>query len=631
MAGAGSATVVAGAASSVSAAKTRTQSTDESDVVRGGELNLTSTANSTLDPIQSTDTASGEKIVQVYEGLTHYPNGIPSVEPQLIDTFEISDDLRTYTFKLKESVKFHDGTELTAADVKFSWRRLAESPNSQRSNFILGELGVEHDTDNNGEVVPDSLAITVTGDYTFEVRLREPNPVALDIITNDWFGIMPEGLVGDIEGYEGQYTQEEISTEVMVGTGPLTFETWQPGSEVRMTAFDEYHATGPYVDSVHWAIFTDDDAEWEYIINKEANVFEIGDNRYDPELVDAEEDDRNRLVGTYGPISNGEELEYTGAKDFITFYGGFNARKVPQSVRQAVAYVTDHDALITDALNERAAEAVSLTPPSMWMEGPDGYDDWVNAWPYGFNEVDTQSAESVLEDDGYTEDDPFELTFTVYNSTFFKTYGEMLKTNFEGLGVNVTVEVEGFNELLSRGQNGDLAFYSLGWAWGWDDPAFALAQLEPENTNTDEMENAAGFYLNWQDASGDFDEKAQDAWETAEANQALSDADTRAEAYVKMEEARRDDAILLPLYHTLQETFRYKRVEGPRPGGAGNHRRQYNEIWLQPVAADYANNEGVIDTPGLRRAIDDWRGGAADTDVLREVIDYWRSGEQVDS
>lgn len=102
---------------------------------------------STFDPIAATDTASGEVITQMFDGLMMYPNGEISPEGNLATDYEVSDDYTSYTFTLKEDVTFHDGSEFTAQDLVYSWNRLANSQNTARDYFLLDNLGVEYETE----------------------------------------------------------------------------------------------------------------------------------------------------------------------------------------------------------------------------------------------------------------------------------------------------------------------------------------------------------------------------------------------------------------------------------------------------------------------------------------------------
>ena len=473
------------------------------DVSNDTELNLVNATFDELDPIMSTDTASGEVITQIYETLTHYPAGVAEIENQLLDSYETSEDGTTLTLTLKDGVQFHDGRDLTADDVKYSFRRLAESEYSERTNFITastGGLGIEHETDDEGNVVADSLGIEVVDDLTLEITLKEPNPAALDVLTYDGFAIVPEGIVGDIDGYEGEISHDEFRTEMANGTGPFEYDAFNPGEDMRLVRNDDYHGTTASVESVHWEIIEEPEARFTYAMEQNADFFEIPTNHYDPDLIDAETDDSGREVGSYGPVENDETLNYIAVPELSTYYFGFNVSNVPRPVREAVAYVTDHEEFVEDVLLNRGFPAFSFTPPAMWPEGQDGYEQWVDEWPYGANETDRDSAESVLSEAGFTEDDPFEMEITVYEtSPAFQEMAELVREKLSGLGVDANSQATQFSTLQDRGEDGDLEMFSLGWIWSWPDVAYGHFGFEPKNTDTSKMPNEAnGYYLDWQ-------------------------------------------------------------------------------------------------------------------------------------
>ncbi|UTF52939.1 ABC transporter substrate-binding protein [Natronosalvus rutilus] len=468
-----------------------------------GTLNLINSGVSSLDPIQSTDTASGVIINQVYENLVHYPNGVPEVENQLVEEVNVSDDLLTYTFTIKEA-QFHDGSELTASDFVYAWRRLAESTASERANFLVepGFLAVEHETEGEGEeatIVPDSLGVEAVDDRTIEMRITEPQPSTLDILTYDSFAAMPEGLVGDIEGYDGEYSQEQISQEVMVGCGPFQFDMWEGGTEVQVTAFDNYHGSGPELDAIHWQIIEDDEAIRTYYNERNADIFGIPTPFYDQDKIEAEEDDMGRQIGTYGELENGDTVNYLGVSEMSTFYFAFNARYADKAVRQAIAYVTDHEELINQVFAGRGVEAFSFTPPGIFPGGNEAYQTFVEEWPYTPNETDREGAQQVLEEAGFTPDEPAELTLTTYESEVFNEAATITRDKVADLGIELELEQSEFNTLISRGEDGELQFYSLGWIWSYPSIAYGLFGFEPENTNTEKIpEDADGYYLDWQ-------------------------------------------------------------------------------------------------------------------------------------
>ena len=464
----------------------------ETTVEGDTELNLMNATFTSLDPIQSTDTASSEVINQIYEPMVRYPNGEPQLENKLIDDFDVSDDDLTWTFHLKDGITFHDGSELTADDVVYSIRRLMESPHSERAAFALDSslgLGVDQSDDPGVRAVDDS---------TVEIDLVGPNPGVLDILTYSGFAVIPEGLVGDVDGYDGEVEHSEFQTDMANGTGPFEFDDMTVNQEVRVVANDDYHDGAPEIDSIHWEIIEDDEAAFTYAMEQNADIFGIPTAQYDPDLIDASEDDQGRDVGTYGPLENDEIANYVAISEMSTFYFGFNAGSVPREVRQAVAFVTDHDELITEIYANRGVEAYSFSPPPLWPTGADGYNDWVDNWPYSRNETDVESANEVLAEAGYSPDDPFELTITTYETVVSEEAAELTRSKLAGSGVEMDIESAAFATLQERGEDGDLEMWTLGWIWSWEDLAYGHFVFEPKNTNTDLMPTeTTGFYLDW--------------------------------------------------------------------------------------------------------------------------------------
>ena len=547
------------------------------------ELNLINSTFDELDPIMSTDTASSAVITQLYENLTAFPNGVPEIENQLLEEFDVSEDGTTWTFTVRDDVTFHDGSDVTADDVVYSWRRTVESPNTERRSFSLNQpvgLGIDVELDDDGSPEPGTLAVEAVDDQTVELELVGPNPDALDVLAYSSFSIIPEGYVGDIEGYDGEVTHQEFSTEVANGTGPFELDYFDVDEEVRVVRNDDYYGHVAEVPAVHWEIIEDDQAAWTYALEQNADIFEIPTFAYEPDAIDAETDDRNREVGTYGPVGElNEEVNYIGISELSTFYFGFNASNTDRAVRQAVAYVLDKEQVVDDVFAGRGTPAYSFLPPGIWPTGADGYNSFVDDYPYSLGESDLQGAQSVLEDAGFTPDDPAEITLTTYVSEVFETAAELIRDLLAGSRVDMELEQSEFSVLQNRGEDGDLEMYTLGWIWSWPAAPYGSFQLEPENTNTSTMPGETdGFYLDWHTQLGESDnaDKAQEAWGRAVDNPLPEDEGLRQEAYVEMEEAVRDDAVLVPLYHGFTERFWYDYVDVPATGALGAHWQQYN-------------------------------------------------------
>jgi len=331
----------------------------------------------TLDPVASGNTASGAKIMNMFDAPLNYRNGTTEVENLLIQDYEISDDLTEYTFTLKEGVQFHgDYGEMTADDVVYSFRRLLESTNSTNQYFPVSVLGVEHETDDNGNIT-ETTGVEKVDTYTFRLTLEQPFPYGLSVLAYSAFSVVPEGIVGDIDGYEGDMSYEEFSSSNLIGTGPFEFVSWESGNggEFSADTFDDYHGEAASFDGIDDAIITEPSAQYNYFLNENADIDAIPTSQYNPDLVSVEETlEGGREVGTYGPLENDKTVNYSGVPTIDTYFVGFHMEKVPKAVRQAMAYVVNREQFVSNVFKERGAGAFHLEPPQVFPGGQEAYD-----------------------------------------------------------------------------------------------------------------------------------------------------------------------------------------------------------------------------------------------------------------
>ncbi|WP_323779411.1 ABC transporter substrate-binding protein [Leisingera sp.] len=181
----------------------------------------------------------------IIEGLVTYGSDF-SIIPMLAEGYEISDDGRTYTFNLRKGVKFHNGAEMTAKDVEWSWNRLAgEESESHCKNFFNGQ--------NNIEVT----SAKSTDEHTFVITLAEPYAVFLATMARFDCGSMAV-LHPDSVNADGSWNAP-------IGTGPYMMGDHAPGRYVELNRFADYtsregaangygggkHAT---VDTLRWEV-----------------------------------------------------------------------------------------------------------------------------------------------------------------------------------------------------------------------------------------------------------------------------------------------------------------------------------------------------------------------------------------
>ena len=542
----------------------------------GGTLQLTSGTLSTFDPIAATDSASIAVVENLFDGLTTFPNGETTAALQLATDVSISSDSRTYTLSLRDDATFHDGSRLTASDVVYSWERLAASSNSRKSYYLLEYLGIEHDTAD-GSYDPGSMAVRAVDDRTLRFRLAEPMPAALELLANPAFAPIPEGIVGDIDGYLGRMSYQSFA-ESPVGSGPFVFDHWRTNDEVAVTRFADYHGAVPDLDGIRWKIFSDSTAEYNYGQNQNTDFITVPDEEYDPRKVRiSNTDDTGRRFGEYRPMENGETVSYLSAPLAQTYYIGFNTDVVVRPVRRAVAYALNQRTVCNQILNARAEPAAHLTPPPIYPN--DDYRSHADSdYPYGYDSTKLSEATQVMEDAGYSASNPHEFTLTNYNgSSTNKQIATRLQSTLSAAHIDLQYEEVPFGTLLNRGRNGNLDAYFLGWIASYPNPIDFLKSLNPPTTQTGSS-GGGGFYLDWGGTAAS--RTAERAWQRVEANLGSTDQARRIRerAYVTMEEANWKDVALLPLAHPIDERFAYDGVDVDPFGGLGSSYQEYNTV-----------------------------------------------------
>jgi peptide/nickel transport system substrate-binding protein len=385
----------------------------------------------TLDPIKAEDTASSEVTVQIFDGLLNWPNGGLPVEALLAEGYEESDDFTTYTFNLKQGAQFHgDYGEVTAQDVVYSWERLAASAESRMAPDLLTSVGVVHETDDEGAYVPESMAVEAVDDYTLRMEIQQPFASALQVLANNQFAVVPEGIVGDIQGYDGEMEYSTFATENPVGAGPFAIDSWEVETEAAVSAFDNYHGPGPEVDGVHWQIITDANARYTYAMNRNADAFEIPTAQYDRSKANVENtDDKGRKTGTYAPVRNDATLDYESVVTLNVFYIGFNMNRVEEPARKATAYALNQHNVIDQVFKGRGEAAYHYMSPTVYPGGPDAYEQHAQEnYPYGYDVSQLDQARQVMEDAGYGQNNRYEFELLAYESSeAWQSVGQLLR------------------------------------------------------------------------------------------------------------------------------------------------------------------------------------------------------------
>lgn len=575
---------------STSESETTGETTTESDTGEepGGTsapedntLYLTIGKVDTLDPVQSLQANSYQVRNQMNDGLVIDRNGELEMEGLLATDYEISEDGRTYTFTLKEGVKYHDGTEVTAHDFVYVFERVANSPNSSWTYFIFDQLQIEHETvteDGEETYKPGSLATKAVDDYTFEFTLEGPYYATMGIIGYYTFAAIPEGLVDDVEGYDGELSQSEFANNP-VGCGPFEFSAFEPGSEIEVARFDEYHGTTASVEGVHWQVITDPTAEFNYSMNMNSDIITIPTSQYDAGKISIDRtDDMGRQIGTYGTVRNGETVNYMSVTGMSPTYLVFNVPKVPKVVRQAFAYVTNQALINEQAYKNRSAAAPHMMPPNVYPGGADAADEHANQYPYGLTETRIEKAKEMMEEAGYGSDNVYEMRLDGWETDAAELFGNLLRDQLTAAHIDLEVQISPASSYWERASNGNFDVYLSGWGMTASDPGGLLTVMYPPNTDING--DTAVEYATWLDTPAS--EEAAEAWETVKANAQPNEEDkaVRSDAFIRMEEANWEDVAFLPLIHNKVEQFSYDWVDLPLLGPVGEAFYRFNHVSL---------------------------------------------------
>jgi peptide/nickel transport system substrate-binding protein len=216
----------------------------------GGTLRIVSQASiPTLDPQFSGAYVTIAVAAHMFEALFNWDTNLDS-QPQMVDTWEVSQDGLTWTFNIRPGMKFHDGTTVTATDVVTTFNRWLNGIFARSS--LMKEFTVE-------------APFTVVGENTFTLNLKEPNS-AVPLIIGKPYGsvfVMPT-RVGD------RLSSEQV--EEWVGSGPYKFSKWDQGDKVILNRFEDYvPQDGPsslfvgrstaYIDSLIWLEIPDEETK----------------------------------------------------------------------------------------------------------------------------------------------------------------------------------------------------------------------------------------------------------------------------------------------------------------------------------------------------------------------------------
>jgi len=301
-------------------------------------LNLYGIDPYTLDPAVSSEMTSHEYIMQLFGGLVRFDDNLePS--PDIAERWQVSDGGRTYTFYLRDDVRFHNGWGVKADDFKYSWERAADpDTGSQTAATYLGDIvGVREVLAGESNEIS---GVKVVDDYTLQVTIDAPKSYFLSKMT------YPTAFVVDRANVESEREWWQQPN----GTGPFKLKQWDENSLLVLERNELYYGRLAEVSSVAFHLWGG--VPMNMYETGEIDVTSIGINYID------------KVTDEAGPFYR--ELEI--APELSFYYIGFNATKPPfddVNIRRAFSQAIDKDKLVSLVFREMAQRADGILPPGM--------------------------------------------------------------------------------------------------------------------------------------------------------------------------------------------------------------------------------------------------------------------------
>jgi len=340
-----------------------------------------------LDPHKAVSAGTDEVLFNVFEGLVK-PSVDGTLVPAVAKDYTIAPDGMSYTFTLRENVKFHNGEVVTADDVVYSIKRCA---------------GLLDDQD--PEVVVESAlsvisAVEKVGEDTVVLKLSEPNTELLGFLT---CFIIPE-----------DYTEQASKP---VGTGPYRFVSYTPLTSFVVERFEDYYGEEPYLEKVTFKICASNDAAFMELLSGSIDVF--------PYLTDEQAaqlpEDYNLAVGSTNVVQ---------AMFLNNAFGPFADSKV----REALCYAVDKEELLNIVGGGRGHVIGSNMFPNFGVYYDETLENYYTYQP--------EKAKELLAEAGYNESNPLKFTVKVpSNYDIHVATAQVLTEQYKKVGVQAEIQL----------------------------------------------------------------------------------------------------------------------------------------------------------------------------------------------
>lgn len=472
----------------------------------------------TIDPALNSAVDGGNMILHTFECLlTVDQEG--KLAPGQAETWETSEDGLTWTFHLRDGLKWSDGSALTANDFVYSWRRVCDPMvAAPYAETVLGMVeGFEDAIGGNLE----ALGVEATDDSTLVVHLSQPCSYFGSLAA---FATLSPVQQATIDANSDSWA---VAADTYICNGPFYISEWVPGSYIMCTKNPNYwNADAIKLDGIKFNLIEDPNASYsayqtgEVLFIKDVPTEEI------PSLTGNEEFHVEPIIGTYYVSLNTQREPFNDPK-----------------VRKALSLAIDREYVANTLMQGTYSPASNFMGPG-WIDtdGSQFIDNANGGQPYidtTNHEANLEEAKQLLADAGYPDGAGFPaITYSTNDAGYHKVVAEYLQQAWAEIGVELQVDIVEWASFTPMRRNGDYDASRNGWVGDYSDPSNMLDLLYSSNGNNDGKFNNADY-----DAAMDISRTTLDAKE-------------RSEALHKAEDILMDEAACIPVAY-------------------------YNDFWLQ--------------------------------------------------
>ncbi|MDH4989976.1 ABC transporter substrate-binding protein [Aquamicrobium lusatiense] len=522
---------VAAAALALGLSAASAQVTPDPDAKNGGAITITYKDDvATLDPAIGYDWQNWSMIKSLFDGLMDYKPGTTELVPDLAESYEISEDGQTFTFRLRQGVKFHNGREMTAEDVKYSIDRVV-NPETQSpgQGFFASIKGYDEAAEGKADGVS---GITLVDPLTIRFELTRPDATFLHVMAINFSHVVPKE---EVEKHGADFGKNPV------GTGAFRLGEWTLGQRVVFQKNEEYWNKGlPHLDTITFEIGQEPIVALLRLQKGEIDI--PGDGIPPAKFQEVMNDPEQKAR-----VVEGGQL-HTGYVTMNVNIPPFDNVKVRQAVNMAI-----NKERIVQLINNRAVPANQPLPPSM-----PGYATDYKGYAY-----DAEKAKALLAEAGF--ESGFETDLYVMNTDPNPRIAQGIQQDLAAIGIKASIQALAQANVIAAGgeKEGAPMIWSGGMAWIADFP-------DPSNFYGPILGCGGavpgGWNWSWY-CNEELDKKASEADSIVDPAKADERNKAWRDIYVKIME----DAPWAPIFNEQRFT-----MKSPRMGGADN-------LYVDPV------------------------------------------------